>query len=578
MWRPATLPRPGLHPAGVLLAIGIAALPLLHLLLAWRSNGEMLQWLLDDAAYDTMRHAGSLLGRGYGSVPGNGVPSLWLLPVTVLGLISGGSPTAFFLLVMIALAAINTAVLYVFCRRFGERLGYQSALLALLFIMVTLPEITIRGSETVLLLPALYLLFCRLSAGGMPWQSRDSVTLGLALAWLVLVRLDSLVLVLVLLAWVALCLRPGWRAMLVLMLPSALALLSLATINLACYGALLPASLATRALGTPWLANFSVYADMLSWWMKPGILALSAVWLLAELIYRRRRPAGHALALLGVSLLALFVQVGLYAACSGWALAEADAYLMVAVLLAMILRVHALASGVAGQAVRGGRLALRRLLSLVLLLGAGVALPGWYGGPADAAMVRNQRDIAAGVFAGKTIIMGEHAGSVSFWVPSARVVQPDGRGMPPAFMNSMRHGRGGEWIDLHHAVDALVVDRPWLPTMHYGGDRVYLVIEPVRARLWQDHVLIYCFPQFAVLDEQQGDDFSRLRFDYAERMTCPQPLMAWANEVNSRAQLFQLSRALRPEGLAERLAHLDHWLARLHQVPAPLTQPDTDPK
>lgn len=578
--RRAALPLPGLHRAGMLLALLIAALPVLQQLFSWLTTGRTLYWLLDESAYDTLRLASGWLSSGdysfNGVEPSNGFQPLWMLLVTMLGMLSGGAPEAFFLVFIIALAAINIATVCWFQHLYRDRLGAGLAWLVPLFLLTLFPAVAARGAETVLAVPLLYFLMQRLTAPAGVWTQRGCWQVGIAMALLFLTRLDSLVLMPLLAAWVVWRQHLGLRQLTALLLPVVVALTGYALVNLVCFGQVLPVSLLAQAAGTPEGANFSVYGDLWSWLMKPGIAALALVWLLVELAYRHRRAPGHDLAAMVVCLLAVLLQIGLYAWFSGWALLARDGYLVMAVLLAMILRVHALTASPSGAVLRGGRLALRRLLLLTLLFGAAAGLPAWGDQAADASVARNQQDIDAGVFKGKTLIMSEHAGSVGFWVPSARIARPEGLTMSAGFIASKQAGKGVEWIDRHYDVDELVVDRPWLPTMHHGGDRVYLVVEPVRARLWQDRALVYCFPQFAVLNESHGDDYSRVRFAYAERMTCPAPLMAWANDVNYRAQLFLLSEALRPEGVARSLSQLDHWLASRQRLPQPVEQPDTD--
>lgn len=578
--RQAAWPLSFLPRAGMLLALLIAALPVIQQLLSWMTTGRTLYWLLDEVAYDTLRLAsGWLEGGDYsfnGVEPSNGFQPLWMLLVTVLGLISGGAPDAFFLIFIIALATINMATLYWFQHLYRDRLGAGLAWLLPLFLLILFPEVVARGAETVLAAPLLYFLLQRLTSGNEAWTQRSCWQIGMAMALLFLTRLDSLVLMPLLVAWGWWQQRLGLRHLTALILPVTVALAGYALVNLVCFGQILPVNLQAQSAGTPGGANFNAYGDLWSWLMKPGIAALALVWLLVELTCRHRRVPGHDLAALVFFLVAVLLQTGLYAGFSGWALLAHDGYLIMAVVLAVVLRVHALTARPSGEVLRGGRLLLRRLLLVALCFGAAAGLPAWGGQAADGSVARNQRDIEAGVFTGKTLIMSEHAGSVGFWVPSARIARPEGLVMSPGFIVSKQAGKGVEWIDRHYEVDELVVDRPWLPTMHHGGDRVYLVIEPMRARLWQDSALVYCFPQFAVLDESHGDNYSRLRFAYAERMTCPAPLMAWANDVNNRAQLFLLSAGLRPEGVARSLNRLDRWLASRQRMPQPVEQSNTD--
>jgi len=90
--------------------------------------------------------------------------------------------------------------------------------------------------------------------------------------------------------------------------------------------------------------------------------------------------------------------------------------------------------------------------------------------------------------------------------------------------------------------------------------------------------MVYCFPEFAVLAEEHGADFSRIRFDYDERMVCPQALMDWLNGVNRRGQLNQLTFNLRPEGWRHTLRELDLWMALRGQPPRHVIQDISEPE
>ncbi|MEL0028009.1 MAG: hypothetical protein VW625_04995, partial [Perlucidibaca sp.] len=404
---------------------------------------------------------------------------------------------------------------------------------------------------------------------------------GLALAWLFLARLDSLVLLPLVLLWAHQRERASLADLLSLALPTLLALLVYVVANQIWFGLPLPVSELAQSWGTPHFANFTIYAYLDLFVLNARMAPVFLLWLLAELAWgRRHRAQGDRRAAL-LFLVAMLLQLGLYACLSGWAVWPWYGYFVVAILLTGILRVHALSGGPDGSAPRrGGPLCARRLLVAIVLAVTLWQLLAQQGGMRHPDfMDRNYRDARAGVFSGKTLIMGDRAGSLAFWSPGTRIVQSEGLVMSADFLRARQRGEATDWIDRHHRVNELVVDRPWLPTMNYGGDRVYLIVEPIRALLWQASPLVYCFPQFAVLDQEEDADHVRIRFDYDERMICPEPLMSWLNDVNRRGQIAMLSFAERPDGLVRKLRELDVWLAsHWHRPPALITQTVADPQ
>lgn len=569
--------------AVMVLALTCAFFPLLHQLWALMTTGEMHYWLLHDDAYYYARMALSWYqGHGYsfnGIEQSNGFQPLWMLLVTGLACLTAGALKPFFVACVAAVACINAATIWWFARLFRERLGEVSAWLVPLFLMVILPSVFSWGMETLLAVPALYFLVYRLGSSG--WSRPQYRQLGLVLVWLFLVRLDSLVLLPLLMAWL------GWRErarageLLALCLPVVATVLIYGVVNQLWFDSALPVSSLARMLGVPHAANFTVYAYLTALFLSAMTVPVFVLWLLAELIWGRRPGIGRVHHVAYLFLLALLLQFAGYATLSGWSVWPWYGYCFVAMLLALIVRFHDLTTPPANAPLRGARRAARLLLSLVmmvLVLSQLLALVA-HTDRTQGFVERNYRDARAGVFAGKTVIMGDRAGSLGFWEPRTHIVQTEGQVMSRGYVQARLEGRGANWIDAHYHVSELVVDRPWLPTMNYGGDRVYLIVEPVQAMLWQDRPLVYCFPQFAVLGESHGDDFVRIRFDYDERMTCPDAMMTWLNDVNRRGQLFALSFTMRPDGALRSLRQLDFSLAtRGQSSPRTITQSVADPE
>ncbi len=569
--------------AVMVVALTCAFLPLLHQLWALMTRGEMHYWLLHDDAYYYARMALSWYqGQGYsfnGVEPSNGFQPLWMLLVTGLACLTGGETRPFFVAYVALVACLNAAILWGFARLFRERLGALSAWLVPLFLMLILPSVFSWGMETLLAVPALYFLVYRLGSGtGSRSQYRQ---LGVALAWLFLVRLDSLVLLPLLMVWLFWRERARTGELLALCLPVAVTVLLYGVANQLWFDSALPVSTLVRLLGVPHMANFTVYAYLTALFVSMLTIPVFALWLLAELIWGRRPGIGRMQQVAYLFLLALLLQFAGYATLSGWSVRPWYAYCFVAFLLALIVRFHDLTTPLGNTRLRGGRRLARLLLWLIMAVTVIFQLPALMtrGSHAQDFVARNYLDARAGVFAGKTVIMGDRAGSLGFWAPRMRIVQTEGQVMSRGYVQARHDGRGADWIDAHYRVNELVVDRPWLPTMNYGGDRVYLIVEPVQAMLWQDRPLVYCFPQFAVLSESHGDDFVRIRFDYDERMTCPAAMMTWLNDVNRRGQLFALSFTMRPEGILRSLRQLDFSLAaRWQPPPRVITQSVADPE
>lgn len=560
----------------LLAAVTFPCLPLLRQLWAWVATGEMHYWLLYDDAYYYARMAlGWYHGEGFsfnGVEQTNGFQPLWMLLSAFLACLALGSLKPFFVIYVAAVALINVATICWFHRLYRDQLGAVAAWLVPLFLMASCQQIFGWGMETLLAMPALYYLVARLLDAH--WAPRQYWLAGSALAWLFLVRLDSLVLLPLLGLWSLRRYQAHLTDLLALALPVLLTAACYFLLNQYWYGSPVPVSGLAKSLGAPHFANFSSYGYLYYLLTNLKTAWLLLLWLFSEMAYGRQLRNAPGRYIVWLFLAAVLMQFGYYATLSGWGVWPWYGYLVVPLLLTVILRISSLIHLWEVWSVRGARqvLGLIMLAAMTLVVARqGILLmsdPGRHGSFAE----RNYRDAKASVFSHKTIIMGDRAGGLGFWDPTVKIAQTEGLVMSKGFIDSRARGQGNAWVDAHYRVKELVVDRPWLPTMNHGADKVYLVVEPIQAMIWQDAPLVYCFPEFAVLSEEHGDDFVRLRFDYDERMICPEPLMSWLNDVNRRGQLYQLTFNLRPTGVQRILRNIDHAMAAMAPPPRPIVQ------
>lgn len=546
----------------------LAFLPLL-LQLIDGTNNIHVALLYDDAYYYARMAASYHNGHGFSFndiEQTNGFQPLWMFVVALLSELVGSEPLTLFLSYVALVAILNIFWICFFARLFQHQVSWWAAWLIPLFLMLTQPQIYMWGMETLLAIPALYYLAARLI--NHKNQYTNYIGTGLALAWLFLARLDSLVLMPVLVIWAIRCERAKWHALAPMVAPA----LITACIYFACnqywYGSPVPVSGLAKSLGAPHFANFSVFAYALYLLFNPKTILFLLAWVLSAFL-TRHKPTKNANASLVVFLVAIVMQFGYYACFSGWAVWPWYGYLTIGFWVVLI--VSLLSTPIAWPNWKLVRTILYIFMLAMSARGAWQLWPGHI--KYDDFAQRNLVDAQSGVFSGKTIIMGDRAGSLGYWTGSStHIVQTEGLVMSKGFLESKLVGKGLSWIDDHYAVDEVVIDRAWLPTFGTGQDTIYLVIEPIQPRIWQNQPIVMCFPQSAVLAYKQGPEFVRARFAYRSHVDCSTQALNWLNQMNAKGLLSSLS--LKGFAALGPIQSIDYWLASHLSVRPTLVGPN----
>lgn len=556
-------------------------LAFLPFLLQWQDGPARIHVnaLYDDAYYYARMALSYTAGHGYSfndQEQTNGFQPLWMLLITGLNMLAGSQLYRFFLSYLALIGLLNLVFIAWFLRLFQRQLGSLWAILVPTFLMLALPQIYLWGMETLLAVPAVYYLVYCLSQPQLnqplsasepspsPWSNAryTGMGMGVALAWLFLVRLDSLIMLPLLLLWARYGRQAGTRQLLSVALPPVLVAGLYFLANIHWYGIPVPVSGLAKSLGTPHFANFSVYGYALHLLLNANTLVFLVIWSGAT-ISCRGRAANKLHGALLIFAGTIVGQFGYYACFSGWGVWPWYGYLFIGFWLALILSLFNMLSGWPYWPLT------RRLLGLVMLLV--MARSAWHllpGTQAAGFAERNMADVSTGILTNKTIIMGDRAGSLGYWAgASTHIVQTEGLVMSKGFLDSKLAGHAQTWIDAHYAVDEVVVDRNWLPVFGSGAQRVYLINEPVQARVWQNQSLLLCFPQSAVLSYQADSHFVRARFAYAGQIPCPAPVLAWFNQAHARGELFNWAFTGQPR--LDAWQRIDLWLAR-HTASAPI--------
>jgi hypothetical protein len=134
----------------------------------------------------------------------------------------------------------------------------------------------------------------------------------------------------------------------------------------------------------------------------------------------------------------------------------------------------------------------------------------------------------------QTIVMGDRAGGLGYWLPlQHRFVHSEGLVADAAFLRARAEGRGEAFVDAL-APDLMVVDRDQLLTERQGGTLVYGVPEPIQGTSMHRGVMLFCFPERAIRDQQAlplgyGSWYTvrtRYVFDYRARIPCSTSMAA----------------------------------------------------
>lgn len=517
-------------------------------LLGDESPDRVIDLLCDDAYY-YLTVASNIVESGRSTFDGitstNGYQPLWLWCIVALAELVGVDSWRLFVATCLVTYGLALTPLFVGAYLdLKRRIGLEaSALLAGLTVMLLTSDqqIFLGGMETILFIPIAVPLVLAIERG-KDWAA------GALISVAVFVRLDSLVLVpaFCMVAWLRSRQRGetgrAWGLKCVRACAPPCALFGLYLLgNWLAFGTALPVSGLAKALDGPRLHNWGSAARHVVELKQifPFAFALG----LLEWGVRKRSIAVSTFALDSLCVFAAgcVLQFLYYGAFSTWPLWPWYSYCYCLVLLTIVCRVVLLAGALWGagySAISGATMlgvlafALRGTASLVgsAPLSSMTALPPTRVGERaieTRALTFNQASLlqARALFANAEhtlIAMGDRAGGLAYWArPSISVVQLEGLLGDIDFIRARAQSRGESYVS-RFPIKYFVVDREFLPTNSDSTrGKVYVVVDPIQARVATKLAPTFCFPETALVWQlSYGSSGQRFVFSFADRIPC----------------------------------------------------------
>jgi hypothetical protein len=145
------------------------------------------------------------------------------------------------------------------------------------------------------------------------------------------------------------------------------------------------------------------------------------------------------------------------------------------------------------------------------------------------------------------VAMGDYAGGLAFWGrQSIDVVQLEGLTLDVKYFRALRDGYSEQDVVGRFPLDYLVVDREYVPVvLKSDGQTQYVVPDPVRGRVTNGPVAIFCFPKSALRFNKTYPSYyasnTRLAFTFAEREPCDPKATLLVRSVEKGIGLQQFS-------------------------------------
>ncbi len=536
---------------------------------SWRTGSSPLRIVdvLADDAYYYLTIASNMAETGLSTVDGitltNGYHPFWLLILSGLAAVVGTSPWSLFratcwLVAVIAAASVCVPLLW---RKGAARQTAWLAATGLAVAMVQHPATFLEGMEPILFAPLFVPLVLLLESGR---SRRNLLMLSAVLAACFLARIDALVIFGVVAAWVGM---GEWRAKRssakrssatpgIGILP-ALALLSAVVlpvavlylvVNQVIFHTPVPVSGIAKSLAGPKLANWGVLSEYVqSDYVNDPMALVLLVGILGVLEIAAWRCGRwtpvllRSLAVFGVSAL---LQALYYAAFSSWYVWPWYTYLKALTVALLIGRIVHLSL----QLIDQRRLRVLGLVALAVPLISEAWLAEQYTIRSLHLLVHRAmgREEAAPLYrdlsynqisilmldtflAGKPRVqaaMGDRAGGLAYWGRRAlAIVQVEGLTLDMAYITARRQASAEEYFASHFDLKYWIVDREAIPLIvREDGARELVVVDPIQGRTTLDPLPTFCFPENAVLYQQDyGLDqwrSKRVVFSFADRQAC----------------------------------------------------------
>lgn len=496
--------------------------------------------LLHDDAYYYLGIARSLAG-GEGSsfggiVQTNGYQWLWQMLLTAQSWLLGNDRNLLFTTTAVS-GYILTLAVAVGCLKPSpaETKEFRAAMLTgLLLAGFAYREVFWHGMESTLFV----VLFPWLIAIIEGRQTRPWL-IALCFVLLPLARLDALALVGA--SYLVLLIKQRGQLRWQQFAPAVAVVLTMAAyagFNQYYFGTPLPVSGLAKAADSPRFANFGIIHYYLN--LSIGIALLA--WIVTELLLRRLTTPTTFLQSIAVMAIAAVVQYLYYACLSGWPLwpwyLYLEAGLAMAIYarlfillpqllqhrpkLAIIVLVFVLAFSIMGAA--------RNVMIRPLLISATetvceryrVCLPALERIRSYGAANLELLDAQRGLLSGKTIAMGDRAGSFGYWLPDdSKLLQTEGLVGNLAFLQARLAGTGEAFVRDAN-VDLFIVDRQNDTRFIWQGQPLIALAEPVQGRVANRGAMYYCFPAKAQLSYRRSGAYSHQRvYDFHARVPCP---------------------------------------------------------
>ncbi|MES2908702.1 MAG: hypothetical protein V4688_06035 [Pseudomonadota bacterium] len=523
----------------VLMAALLARLAQVLLGLAVLSPLDTVDLLHDDAYYylGIARSIASGEGSSFGGVvQTNGYQWLWQMILAAQSwlldndrhlLFSTTAVSGYLLTVIVAILCLRTLP--------ANTSEFRKAMLTgLLLAGFAYREVFWHGMESTLFV----VLFPWLIAIIEGRQTRPWL-IALCFVLLPLARLDALALIgATYLVWFF---RQRGRLSLQQLMPAGVVILSMAayaSFNQHYFDTPLPVSGLAKAVDSPRFANFGIIHYYIN--LSAGV-ALS-VWLAVELWLRRVPTPTTFLSSIAVMAISALVQYGYYACFSGWPLWPWYLYLEAGLVMAVYARIFillpqllhqrptlaiALLAGVLAFSLLG---ATRNVMIRPLLISATQILCSQHQlclpelqrirsyGAANLELLNSQRQLLHG----KTIAMGDRAGSFGYWLPDdSKLLQTEGLVGNLTFLQARLAGTGEAFV-ANAGVDLFVVDRQKDTRITWQGLPIVALAEPVQGRVANRGAMFFCFPATAELSYRRSGAYSHQRiYDFHARIPCP---------------------------------------------------------
>lgn len=363
--------------------------------------------------------------------------------------------------------------------------------------------------------------------------------IALCFALLPLARLDALALVGA--SYLVLLIRQRGQLNWQQLTPAVAVVLTMAvyaSFNQYYFGTPLPVSGLAKAADSPRFANFGI----IHYYLNFSIGIAFVTWTIAEIWLRRLSKPTTFLSSIAVMAIAAVVQYLYYACFSGWPLWPWYLYLEAGLVMAIYARLYILLPHLLPQRAKLAILILafvlafsamgatRNVMIRPLLITATETLCNQYAiclptlprirsyGAANLELLAAQQDLLRG----KTIAMGDRAGSFGYWLPNdSKLLQTEGLVGNLPFLQARLGGTGEAFLE-KVGIDLFIVDRQNDTRLSWQGQPLIALAEPIQGRVANRGAMYYCFPASAQLSYRRSGAYSHQRvYDFHARVPCP---------------------------------------------------------